>query len=67
MAFQIACQECGQTHSVSEELAGRQLTCRNCGGKLPVPGLIGYMAMKRETKRIFESLQVFLQQRASGK
>ncbi len=190
MAFQIACQECGQTHSVGEELAGRQRTCRNCGGKLPVPGqisveaesgnpfattaesvivatpvgtlaavpsfwgdanrlealfpsgnagtmaawlheffcakgyrlengtphsgvygvgndtarillgafvrrykfqvdvgtsaggvwlrvtkgmsgalggLIGYMAMKRETKRIFESLQVFLQQRASGK
>lgn len=30
-------------------------------------GLIGYMAMKRETKRIFVSLQVFLERRASGK
>ncbi len=41
MPFQIACQDCGQTHSVNEELAGTQLACQNCGGSLAVPGQNG--------------------------
>src|SRR5438034_11420681 len=37
MLIDVTCRNCGSTYRVSEQFAGRQAKCKNCGAKIPVP------------------------------
>src|SRR5207248_11720645 len=40
MLIDVTCRNCGSTYRVSEQFAGRQAQCKNCGAKIPVPATV---------------------------
>src|SRR5438093_10871482 len=41
MTASVSCGGCGRRYFVKEELAGKQVRCRNCGASFVIPGAAG--------------------------
>jgi DNA-directed RNA polymerase subunit RPC12/RpoP len=41
MAITFACEDCGKSYTVGDNLAGKSGTCKQCGHKMRVPSATG--------------------------